>query len=123
MNYYPYFNGMPYVPAAPVAKTGLFKGLLGNINFSSILNGTQKTLGIVNQALPLIKEARPVINNAKTMFRVMNEFKKSEIPVTNNINNSNSNISNNTNVNNDTVNETETIKTPTYQNNLPTFFQ
>lgn len=65
---------------APVAKAGIFRNLLGGIKWSSILNGTQKTLGIVNQAIPLIKQARPVLNNAKTMFRVMNEFKKVDIP-------------------------------------------
>ena len=49
MNYYPYFNNVPYMNTSPVAKTGLFKGLFGNLNLSSIINGTQKTLNIVNQ--------------------------------------------------------------------------
>lgn len=80
MNYYPYFNGIPYMTAAPVARTGLFGNLFRGINFSSILSGTQKTLGIVNQAIPLVKQAKPVLNNAKTMFRVMNEFKKVDTP-------------------------------------------
>lgn len=82
MNYYPYFNGVPYMTAAPVARTGLFGNLFRGINFSSILSGTQKTLGIVNQAIPLVKQAKPVLNNAKTMFRVMNEFKKVDTPTT-----------------------------------------
>lgn len=72
--YYPYFN------MAPAAKTGLFKSLFGGIKFSSILSGTQKTLNVVNQAIPLIKQAKPVINNAKTMFKIMNEFKKVDTP-------------------------------------------
>lgn len=86
--YYPYFNAMPYMNAAmPMASTaskvagaatkgGGLRGLLGGIKWGSIVNGTQKTLGIVNQAIPLVKQVRPVFNNAKTMFRVMNEFKK-----------------------------------------------
>ena len=73
MNYYPYFNSMPYI-----AKPSLFKSLFGGINFSSILNGTQKTLNIVNQTIPIIKQAKPVFNNAKTMFKVMSEFRKSD---------------------------------------------
>ena len=83
MNYYnPYFFSNPYISAAP--KVGLFSKLFGgNLSFGSILTGTQKTLNIVNQAIPLVKQARPVLNNAKTMFRVMNEFKKVEIPVNN----------------------------------------
>lgn len=80
MNYYPYFNGLPYMTAAPVARTGLFGNLFRGINFSSILSGTQKTLGIVNQAIPLVKQAKPILNNAKTMFHVMNEFKKVDTP-------------------------------------------
>lgn len=83
MNYYPYFNGFPYMNAAPVARAGIFRNLFRGINFSSILNGTQKTLGIVNQAIPLVKQAKPMFNNAKTMFKVMNEFKKVETPITN----------------------------------------
>ena len=115
MNYYPYFNGFPYTNITPVAKTGILKGIFGNINFSSIVNGTQKTLGIVNQALPLIRQAKPVLNNAKTMFKVMNEFKKTDTPIIKE------------SVNSDTKTEpnilTTNIKTPIYQNNGPVFFQ
>lgn len=84
MNYYnPYFNMMPYMSAAP--KVGLFSRIFGgNLGISSILSGTQKTLNIVNQTIPLIKQAGPMINNAKTMFKVMNEFKKvdAQAPIT-----------------------------------------
>lgn len=81
MNYYnPYFFSNPYISAAP--KVGLFSKLFGgNLSFGSILTGTQKTLNIVNQAIPLVKQAGPVLNNAKTMFRVMNEFKKVDTPI------------------------------------------
>ena len=81
MNYYnPYYSNYPYFNAPQ--KIGLFSKLFGNnISFSGILSGTQKTLNIVNQAIPIIKQASPVINNAKTMFKVMNEFKKVETPV------------------------------------------
>jgi hypothetical protein len=78
MNYYnPYY--MAY-PAMSAARPGLFRGLLSNINFSSILSGTSKTLNVVNQAIPLVKQAGPIMKNAKTMFRVMNEFKKVDSP-------------------------------------------
>lgn len=80
MNYYnPYFNTYPYYQVPP--RIGLFQRLFGgNINFSSILSGTQKTLNIVNQGIPLIKQVRPIMQNAKTMFKVMNEFKKVDTP-------------------------------------------
>ena len=78
MNYYPYFNNIPYIASTP-AKTSIFGNLLGGIKLSSIINGTQKTLNILNQAIPLIRQAGPILNNAKTMFRVMNEFKRFDI--------------------------------------------
>lgn len=73
MNYYnPYYFENPF--AFGRVGNGLFS--IGSFSFSSLLDGAQKTLGVFNQALPLIKEAAPLMRNAKTMFRVMNEFKK-----------------------------------------------
>ena len=77
MNYYnPYFYSVPSSFAAP--KVGLFSRLFGGsgITLSGILNGTQKALNFANQAIPLVKQVRPMRGNAKTMFKVMNEFKK-----------------------------------------------
>ena len=77
MNYYLPFNTIPY----ETASTGLLSKIFKNgINWSSILTNTQKTLNIINQAIPVIKQAGPVLNNAKTMFKVMNEFKKVDTP-------------------------------------------
>ena len=85
MNYYvPYFNMYPNMlngitSAAPIASAskGLISRLLGNgLNWGSILNSTHKTLGLVNQAIPIIKQVTPLMKNAKTIFKVMNEFKK-----------------------------------------------
>ncbi|MBE6138478.1 MAG: hypothetical protein E7173_01885 [Firmicutes bacterium] len=86
MNYYmPYFNMYPnMIPnVAPVAgaSKGIFSKLLGKgLNWSNILNTTQKTLGLVNQAIPVIKQVAPVMQNAKTIFKVMNEFKRFDTP-------------------------------------------
>ena len=75
MNYYnPYFLSVPNV------KTGLFSRLFGNLKFSSILNGTNKALNFVNQTIPIIKQISPMVKNAKTMFNVVNEFKKVDEP-------------------------------------------
>lgn len=102
MNYYnPYFSMYPYLSSAP--KLGLFSRIFGsNFNFGTILSGTQKTLNIVNQTIPLVKQAGPVIKNAKTMFKVMNEFKKTD-PVT-------------------TSNNSKSIEENIEQINTPTFF-
>lgn len=78
MNYYnPYLYTFPTV--TNIKKVGLLSRLFGgrSITFTSILNGTQKTLNIVNQTIPLVKQVHPMVKNAKTMFKVMNEFKKS----------------------------------------------
>lgn len=79
MNYsYPYFYPIP-----PTPSRGILSALFGGraINWGTILNNTQRTLGIVNQAIPLVKQAGPVMKNAKTMFKIMNEFKKVDTPV------------------------------------------
>ena len=86
MNYYLPFNNIPYEPQT----TGLLGRIFKNgINWSSILTNTQKTLNIINQTIPVIKQVRPVVNNAKTMFKVMNEFKKVDTPPTNKKENTN----------------------------------
>ncbi len=75
MNYYPFYSGLPNIVSTTAQSTGLFGNLFKGLSLGKILSGGQKTLNFVNQALPLIKQAGPVINNAKTMFRVLNEFK------------------------------------------------
>lgn len=86
MNYYnPYTSMYPYMSINP-SSNGIAGGLLGKVgskfSFGSILTNIQKTLGVVNQAIPVVKQINPVVKNAKTMFKVMNEFKKIDTPVT-----------------------------------------
>ena len=94
--YYPYYSyNMPFSGINTITpRVGLFSRLFGNINITSILNGTQRTLNIVNQTIPLVKQAQPIIRNAKTMFKVMNEFKKIDTPksVSTNINKKKENV-------------------------------
>lgn len=81
MNYYnPYFGIYP--TAASTTSPGLLGRLFGGsgIKWGSLLSGTQKVLGVANQAIPVIRQISPVMKNAKTMFRVMNEFKKVDTP-------------------------------------------
>jgi len=47
-----------------------------SINWSGLLTNTQKTLNIVNQAIPIVYQIKPIVNNARTMFKVANEFSK-----------------------------------------------
>lgn len=104
MNFYnPYFYSVP---------SSTSTGLLSKLSFSSIINGTTKTLNLVNQTIPLVKQVSPIIKNAKTMFNVMNEFKKAEPTTTNKKSIPDSNILIDSKSN--TVNETKS--------NYPTFF-
>lgn len=72
MNFY-----NPYLYSIPTSTS---TGLLSRLSFGSILSGTTKALNFVNQAIPVVKQVSPLVKNAKTMFRVMNEFKKTELP-------------------------------------------
>ena len=117
MNYYnPYFYNMPGAVSSGTG-TGLFSRLFGGLSFGRIISGTERVLNFANQAIPLVKQVKPIIGNAKTMFRVMNEFKKNEKPINNSVNNNiNSNINNTKNTKNENYN------TEYSNNNEPTFF-
>ena len=78
MNFYnPY--SFPYQNVVP--KTSSLRSLLGKINFSSIIGSTQKTLTTINQIIPIVKQAKPMMDNAKTMFKLMSEFNRSDAKV------------------------------------------
>ena len=69
------------------------------INWSNLLNTTQKTLNVINQAIPVYYQVKPIWGNAKTMFRMVNAIK---------------------NDNNETINTKEEIKKETSEG--PVFF-
>ncbi len=67
-----------------------------SINWNNILNNTQRTLGIINQAIPIVYQVRPLINNARTLFRVASAINDNDEDETdNNISNENNYNSNN----------------------------
>lgn len=115
MNYYSYY---PLITQKP----SLFGGIMKGFNFQSILNGTQKVLNIANQAIPLIKQASPMINNAKTMFRVINEFRRSENTQTFNQSTSKTSKVSNNNVINEVSDNKESENEKVIHTNGPTFF-
>lgn len=120
MNYYnPYFYTIPNNIATP--KVGLLTRLFGRsgVTIGNILNGTQRALNFANQAIPLVKQVRPMIGNAKTMFKVMNEFKRAEKPRQNATTIQNQTINNN--IENTTTN-IEEESSYVISDNGPTFF-
>ncbi len=48
--------------------------LLSGLSFGKVLGGISKTLGVVNQIIPLYKEAKPMINNARTALNIIKDF-------------------------------------------------
>ncbi len=62
-------------------KLGLFSKLgnglntLKAINWKGFINNTSKTLGIINQTIPLVKQVGPMMNNMKSMLKVASLFK------------------------------------------------
>lgn len=98
-------------------------GGIRTINWQGLLNGASKTLGIVNQAIPIVKQVGPMYNNMKSMLRVASLFKDETDPTpiknTNNVNKTNNNITNKDNINATT--KENTIINSNYSNS-PNFF-
>ena len=79
-NPYMYNNFFPYQQSFPerMVKRNIFSSLFGGaskINWGNILNNTQKTLNVINQAIPVYYQVKPIYNNAKTMLRMVNALK------------------------------------------------
>lgn len=95
-------NGLyPYMNYG--SKAGLFSAFK-KINWGNFLTNTQKTLGVINQAIPIAYQVKPIWNNAKTMFRIMgaikDDGKQTQVSKNNNSNTlNNSNELNNTSTN------------------------
>ncbi|MBR2246361.1 MAG: hypothetical protein IKG58_02425 [Bacilli bacterium] len=58
--------------------------LLKGIKWSDLLDGTSKTLNVINQAIPIIYRIKPIINNTKTIVKIANSINNiDDIPTTN----------------------------------------
>lgn len=77
-------------PNAYVRPNLISRGLQASkaINWSSLLDGTQKTLGVINQAIPIVYQVKPLIGNAKAMFKIADALNNSNDTKTESINNS-----------------------------------
>ena len=59
----------------PYANPSLItKGInfLKTLKWTEFLDGTSKTLGVINQAIPIVYQVKPIMNNAKTLFKIAN---------------------------------------------------
>ena len=84
-------NGMGQAirPTTGALKGGLLKGL-SNIKWGDVLNNTQKTLNVINQAIPVYYQVKPIFSNVKSLGRLMSAFNDdSPTPTSNNNSNNN----------------------------------
>ena len=81
------FNPTP-IPRGGGLLSRLFPGAAGlrAVNWSTMLSNTQKTLNIINQAIPIAYQVKPMMNNARTMFKIIGAVKGD-----NNVQNTNTN--------------------------------
>ncbi len=122
------YGSMPYMmpgmvsPAANAATLGSAASsgasIFSKINWSSLLSNAQKTLGVVNQAIPLYYQVKPVFKNLRALGKIGKEFTK--ISGSNNQNNNEikqESVVDNTNNNaviNNIPNEQNDYPTPTF---------
>lgn len=117
------------------SKIGLgagIKNLFKGFSFNNFLTSTGKTLNVINQAIPIFYQVKPIVNNARTMLKVVGAVRGSDKKETTNTNNNANNNANNVikTVNNPINNNTNDVSTNTsnvsYSSNNsysnPTFF-
>ena len=109
---YPPYNISPKITHSLFRTKGvrsLYEGI-HKINWNSMLNNVSRTLGVVRDAIPVVKEVGPMINNMKSMIKIASVFKdETETKKTSN------------NQNNQKENST-TKSTNSNYNNEPNFF-
>ena len=76
-NYYPYMNipmnNMNFIKP----RGGIFKSI-SNVKWSDVLNTTQKTLNVINQAIPVYYQIKPIFNNVKSLGRLVSLFNEDD---------------------------------------------
>jgi len=80
------------------------------LTFGKVLNGISKSLSIANQVIPLYQQAKPMINNTKTILDVLKGLKNDYQPAQKTSNNK-------------TITEEVEYQVIQQSTNSPTFFQ
>jgi len=58
-----------------MSKLGSGFSALRSFNWGGFINNASKTLGVINQTIPLVRQVGPMVNNVKSMLRVASIFK------------------------------------------------
>ena len=91
-NFNPFFNSInmtrnayPFATAgSSFASRGIANGLFtrtagSKLTLSSLLNGAQKTIGTVNQIVPLYNQVKPMFQNSKVLLNVAKGLRNSNL--------------------------------------------
>lgn len=104
----PYFFPGVSNAASAADKTSIFS----KISLGTILTNASKTLNVINQAIPLYYQAKPIISNLKSLSKITKEFThKSSIKQ---IKKENNIINNNSNINDEIKKEESNIPNPSF---------
>lgn len=114
--------------ASTTRNTGLLSKLntgfsgIKSINWGGLINNTSKTLGIINQSIPLVKQVGPMVNNMKSMVRLASLFKDETDPISPKNIPPTTNITNNPPKTNPTKKEITSKTNEETNHDAPTFF-
>lgn len=100
-------------------------GLTKSFNFGNLLNSASKALGVVNQAIPIVKEVGPMMGNMKQMMKIASIFKdETDTSISTRNNTSTTSETTSKEITNIKENDTRITSTTTsnVQNNEPNFF-
>ena len=121
-------NGLPRNATRGIARNmtrdSLFSkisnsfGFFKNINWGGFINNASKTLGVINQTIPIVKQARPMFRNIKSVLKLASVF-KDETDTTKSKEITKQNITPKQNIISNINNEKKADET---FNNQPTFF-
>lgn len=94
-------RGLPSAAMANTARTSggllsrILPGLSGirKVNWGTLINNTSRTLGLINQTIPIVRQVGPMVNNMRSMLRVASIFKdETDVKTNNNANKNTTNI-------------------------------
>ena len=107
--------------ASLFGKLGNAVGAIKSFNWGGLINNTSKTLGIINQTIPLVRQVGPMVGNMRSMLKIASAFK--DETDTSSTNNQNIIKNQPQNTNNTTYDNRKEEKIVDYTtNNSPTFF-
>lgn len=81
--------------------------LKDSIKWGELLDGTKKTLDVISQAIPIYYQVKPIVSNAKTLFKIAGA-----------INSNSADNNDNSQANTNTIKKEETLSS----DNSPIFY-